>query len=77
MTLQEVILTRVSNKNLLAAVSWGALHVHWRPLGNQALNLWWYSSTEINTNSVCFVLSARSDLMQDTRSAVKLDVLGH
>lgn len=32
---------------------------------------------EINTNSVCFVLSARSDLMQDSRSAVKLNVLGH
>lgn len=37
MTLKEVILTKASNKNLLAAVSWGALHMHWRPVGNQAL----------------------------------------
>lgn len=36
-TLQEEILTKASNKNLLAAVSWGALHMHWRPVGNQAL----------------------------------------
>lgn len=37
MTLKEVVLTKASNRNLLAAVSWGALHMHWRPVGNQAL----------------------------------------
>lgn len=37
MTLQEVILTKACNKNLLAAVSWESLHIHWRPVENQAL----------------------------------------
>lgn len=36
-TLQEVILTKAANKNLLAAISWGPLHMHWRPVRNQAL----------------------------------------